>query len=413
MSRNQPESLGAAAVRPIREPVQLNWQRMSTIGGVLIIIGVLGFIAGLATGNAQRVWLTWLVCWLFFVSIAQGGVVCSAAFYLVQGRWAGSLHYKLAQSFWLFLPLSVVLFAGVAVGRDYIFPWIAHPAEGKEGWLNAPFLLARDWITLIILTVMSWLMVRWSREPKAIAWQRDPRTIEMPPRGLRRLSPALGIVYCVGFSLFAFDLIMSLSPQWRSTLFGWWFFATAFWVAIVAMAFVVVRMAIVLPAGNAFSRPELRHDVGKMVFAFSIFWMYLSFAQYIVIWYGDIPVETFFIMVRFWHQPWMLLSWLSVILIWVVPFLFLMGVRPKKSLLILGSVATLGLIGVWDLYYIMIVPSLQPFNLPLGWVEVCILAGFLGAFILTSVPGLKLVADEAIVLGPSVYESHGTHGETV
>jgi hypothetical protein len=157
----------------------------------------------------------------------------------------------------------------------------------------------------------------------------------------------------------------------------------------------------------------LRHDVGKMVFAFSIFWMYLSFAQYIVIWYGDIPVETFFIMVRFWHPPWMLLSWLSVILIWVIPFLFLMGVRPKKSLLILGSVAALGLIGVWDLYYIMIVPSLQPYHLPFGWVELCVLAGFLGAFILTSVPGLKLVADEAIVLGPSVYESHGTHGETV
>ena len=57
---------------------------------------------------------------------------------------------------------------------------------------------------------------------------------------------------------------------------------------------------------NAFSRPELRHDVGKMVFAFSVFWIYLGFAQYIVIWYGDIPVETFFILVRFWHYPWAL-----------------------------------------------------------------------------------------------------------
>lgn len=413
MSRNQPASLGAAAVRPIREPLQLNWRRMTTVGGVLIIIGILGFIAGLATGNAQRVWLVWLVNWLFFMSIAEGGVVASAAFYLVQGRWAGSLHYKLAQSFWLFLPLGVILFAGVAIGRNFIFPWIAHPAEGKEAWLNAPFLLARDWISIIILTILSWLIVQWSRSPEAIAWQRDPRTIEMPPRGLRRLAPALGIVYCVVFSLLSFDLIMSLSPQWHSTLFGWWFFATAFWVFIVAMAFTAVRMAIVLPAGNAFSRPELRHDIGKMVFAFSIFWMYLSFAQYIVIWYGDIPTETFFIMVRFWHHPWAILSWITVFFIWVIPFIFLMGVRPKKSLLILGTVAVLGLIGVWDLYYIMVVPSLSPNHLPLGWVELCVTAGFLGAFILTSVPGLKIVAEEAIVLGPSVYQSHGTHGETV
>jgi hypothetical protein len=411
MSRNQPASLGAAAIRPMREPVQLNWQRMNAIGGVLVIIGILGFITGFATGNAQRVWLGWLVSWLFFMCIAQGGVVASAAFYLVQGRWAGSLHYKVAQSFWLFLPLGLVLFAGVAIGRDYIFPWIAHPAEGKEFWLNAPFLLARDWISVAILTLMSWLLVKWSREPEAIAWQRDPRTIEMPPRGLRRMAPALGIVYCYAFSLLAFDLIMSLSPQWHSTLFGWWFFETAFWACLVAMAFVVVRMATLLPPGNAFSRPELRHDVGKMVFAFSVFWIYLGFAQYLVIWYGDIPVETFFILVRFWHYPWAWISWIPVFFMWVFPFIFLMGVRPKKSLLILGTIATLGLIGVWILLYIMIVPSWFPNNLPLGWVELSIAAGFLGAFILTSVPGLKLVAEEAVVLGPSVYESHGSHGE--
>jgi hypothetical protein len=413
MSRNQPESLGAAAVRPIREPVQLNWQRINTIGGGLIVIGLLGFVGGLVTGNAQRVWLAWLVSWLFFMCIAQGGVVVSAAFYLVQGRWAGSLHYKLAQSFWLFLPLGVVLFAGVAIGRDYIFPWIAHPAEGKEGWLNAPFLITRDWIAIIILTILSGLLVTWSREPEAIAWQRDPRTIEMPPRGLRRLAPAVGIVYCVVFTLLAFDLIMSLSPQWHSTLFGWWFFETAFWSSIVAMAFVVVRMATLLPPGNAFSRPELRHDVGKLVFAFSVFWIYLGFAQYLVIWYGDIPVETFFILVRFWHYPWAVISWIPVFFMWVIPFTFLMGVRPKKSLAILGTVAALGLIGVWILIYIMVVPSWSPNHLPLGWVEICIAAGFLGAFIFTSVPGLKLVATEAIVLGPSVYESHGTHGEAV
>jgi hypothetical protein len=302
---------------------------------------------------------------------------------------------------------------GVAIGRDYIFPWIAHPAEGKEGWLNAPFLITRDWIAIIILTFLSWLLVTWSREPEAITWQRDPRTIEMPPRGLRRLAPAVGIVYCVVFTLLAFDLIMSLSPQWHSTLYGWWFFETAFWSSIVAMAFVVVRMAILLPAGNAFSRPELRHDVGKMVFAFSVFWIYLGFAQYIVIWYGDIPVETFFILVRFWHYPWAMISWIPVFFMWVIPFTFLMGVRPKKSLLILGTVSTLGLIGVWILLYIMIVPSWFPNQLPLGWVELSIAAGFLGAFILTSVPGLKRVAEEAIVLGPSVYHSHGTHGESV
>jgi hypothetical protein len=146
---------------------------------------------------------------------------------------------------------------------------------------------------------------------------------------------------------------------------------------------------------NTFNNGRVRHDLGKMVFAFSIFWMYLSFAQYLVIWYGDIPVETFFLMVRLWHYPWAAMGWLAPLLIWAVPFVVLMGVRPKRTPKILGAVALFGLIGVWDLIYILVVPALSPNNLPFGWVELCITAGFLGAFILCAVPGLRLLAEAA------------------
>jgi len=143
------------------------------------------------------------------------------------------------------------------------------------------------------------------------------------------------------------------------------------------------------------SRPEVLHDFGKLVFAFSIFWIYLSFAQYLVIWYGDIPTETFFLVVRLWHFPWVPLGWLAPFLIWMVPFIVLMGVRPKRTPYILGTVAALGLIGVWDLDYILIVPSLSPNRIPFGWVEVCVTAGFLGAFLLCAAPGLRLAATAA------------------
>src|SRR5260221_5048077 len=103
MSANQPESLGAAAMGPVREPVELNWGRLTTIGSVLIVIGVAGAVIGLSIGDAQRVWLTWLLALLVFMGIAQAGVVASAAFYLTQGRWAGSSHFRLAESFWRFL----------------------------------------------------------------------------------------------------------------------------------------------------------------------------------------------------------------------------------------------------------------------------------------------------------------------
>ncbi|MGD0289985.1 MAG: hypothetical protein ABSC63_10080 [Candidatus Binataceae bacterium] len=398
MSANQPASLGAAAVRPIRESVQLDWGRLTTIATVLIVVGVIGVVGGLATGQPQRVWLTWLVDLLFFMGIAQGGVIVSAGFYLTQGRWAGSTHYRLAESFWRFLPLALVLFLGVAIGRDYIFPWIAHPVANKvKGqWLSAPFLLTRDFIAIAIMVLLSWRFVGISQTAEAVAWHHEPDTIEMPPVPIRRWAPVLAICYCVAYTLFAYDLISSLSPQWHSTLFGWWYFATVFWSAICAMSFTAVQMRAALPPGNIFTRGKVLHDLGKMIFAFSVFWMYLTFAQYIVIWYGDLPTETFFIVGRCWHHPWMFLTWMTPVLIWVTPFSVLMGVLPKKTPKILGTVALLGLIGVWDLNYVLIVPSLSPDKLPLGWIELCVTAGFLGAFIFCAIPGLRQLAEVAV-----------------
>jgi hypothetical protein len=162
------------------------------------------------------------------------------------------------------------------------------------------------------------------------------------------------------------------------------------------MAFAVSRLVGLLPPGNRFSHRKVRHDFGKMIFAFSIFWMYLTFAQYIVIWYADLPVETFFLVVRCWHHPWMLMTWLAPLLIWVVPFFTLLSVRAKTSPTVLCIIGLLGLFGVWDLNYILIVPSLSPDVLPLGWIELLITAGFLGAFMLCAAPGLKLVAETAV-----------------
>jgi hypothetical protein len=411
MSANQPASLGAAAVRPIRESVQVDWGRLTTIATVLVVIGAVGVLGGLAVGAPQRVWLAWLVNLLFFMGIAQGGVVVSAGFYLTQGRWAGSSHFRLAESFWRFLPLALLLFLGLAIGANYIFPWIAHPVTNKvkAWWLSAPFLLTRDFIAIAIMVLLSWRFIGLSQSAEATAWHREPDTIEMPPVSIRRWAPLLGICYCIAYTLFAYDLISSLSPQWHSTLFGWWYFATVFWSAICAMSFTAMRMRAALPAGNIFDRGKVRHDLGKMIFAFSVFWMYLTFAQYIVIWYADLPTETFFIVGRCWHHPWLFLTWMAPVLIWVTPFSVLMGVLPKKTPKILGTVALLGLVGVWDLDYVLIVPSLSPDKLPLGWIELCVTAGFLGAFIFCAVPGLKQLAEVAVSDGLETSDEAAQH----
>lgn len=397
MSEQQPQSLGAAAMRPYHAPVELDWQRLNLIGGILAVIGIIAFAIALGLGDLQRVWTAYLVSFLFFTGVAQGGVLLSVGFYLTQGRWARrGVHIRVAEAGWPFLLLSVALFAGVFFGRAHIFPWLTSPVPKKVAWLNVPFLFTRDWVALLLMALVSVWFVQISRGPVAKEWAEDSSTIEMPPKGIRRLGPVLAILYIYAYSILAIDLIMSLSPLWHSTLFGWWWFAMCFWSGICATAFAASRFQGLLGEGNVFRDPTVLHDFGKLVFAFSIFWIYLSLSQYLVIWYGDIPTETFFLVVRLWHRPWMALGWTSPFLVWLVPFFTLMGVKPKKNPLTLSIVTFLGLIGVWITNYIMIVPSLFPNRLPLGWVEVCIGAGFGGLFLLCAVPGLRLAARAAV-----------------
>ena len=197
------------------------------------------------------------------------------------------------------------------------------------------------------------------------------------------------------YTLIAFDLVMSLAPVWRSTLFGWFFFAGCFWSGLTAMALIAVVLRNRLGANNLFTNPTVMHDFGKMVFAFSVFWVYLLFAQYIVIWYGDLPVETFFIVQRVHHMPWSPFSVACLLLIWAIPFIVLMSQRTKKTPSVLGTVAALGLVGMWLERYVLVVPSLSPDAIPFGPTQFLISLGFLGVFLICAVPGLNRVAQAA------------------
>jgi hypothetical protein len=95
------------------------------------------------------------------------------------------------------------------------------------------------------------------------------------------------------------------------------------------------------------------------------------------------------------YMPWAALSWTALILIWALPFLVLLGVRPKKSPAILGTISFLGLVGIWIERYVLVVPSLSQHVVPFGWIELLITLGFLGGFVLCAIPGLNRLAAAA------------------
>lgn len=369
-----------------------------------LVLGVVGFILAMATGSSQRVWEAFLVNLLFWMGIAQGGICVSASFYLTNARWGGVGQYRLAEAFVNFLPLSFVLFWLLFLGRHQLFVWIDHPLPEKADWLNAPFLFARDGAALAVMTVLSLWFVRVSRREEVLQWATATGDIGDSPRPIRRFAVVIALCYTFIYSLIAFDLVMSLAPRWHSTLFGAYFFTGAYWSAVVTMALFAVASGRNVSAELEHRYRDALHDIGKLFFACSVFWVYLLFAQYIVIWYGDIPAETFFVVPRVQHLPWGALGWSALILIWALPFCVLMGKRPKRTPAILRTVGVLGLIGMWVERYVLVVPSLSPGRIPFGWIEVLITLGFLGAFGLTALPGLRMVP------APALVRPEGGHG---
>lgn len=208
---------------------------------------------------------------------------------------------------------------------------------------------------------------------------------------MKRLAPVLLISYALIYSILAIDLVMSLSPLWYSTMFAGYFAFGAFLSSILAMGLAAATGWCPPRRDTAGERGGVLHDLGRLVFGGSTFWTYLLFSMYLVIWYGDIPRESFFVAARVNYAPWGQLGWSAFGLIWVLPFLLLMGRAAKRNRAVLGFVCFGSLVGFWIERYVLVAPSLSPRRIPFGWIELLITLGFLGLFGLSALPGLRRV----------------------
>lgn len=344
--------------------------------GLVVLIGAVTFIQAINGTNSLRAWQIFLVNFLFWTGISQAGVVFSAMLYVTGARWGEPIR-KIAEGMVAFLPVSLLLFPLLFWGLDTLFPWIHGSTTALHGtvaaervlWLHAPFHVVRDGIALLLLSVFSLVFVSYSLAGRE--------------RTSRILSPILLILYGVVYTLLAFDLVMALDPHWISTLFGGYFFIGNFYVGLAAIAISTVLMRRRLSLDEKMT-PSLYHDLGKLIFGFSLFWFYLFFSQYLTIWYGNLPEETAYIIVRFKEFPWVYLSWAVLMLVWVIPFLALLGRNPKRNPLVLSLVSGFVVIGMWLERYVLVVPSLwHAEGFPLGWIELSITLSFLAAMLLT------------------------------
>jgi hypothetical protein len=198
---------------------------------------------------------------------------------------------------------------------------------------------------------------------------------------IRRLAPLYTVLYAYVFTLVAFDGIMALQPHWFSNLLGGFIFMGAFLGGHMLLALLMIYGAAHLGVADLVS-PKQRHDLGKLCFGFSVFWTYLMWAQFLVIWYGNLPEETGFVFARLWGH-WLPIATAVLLGMFIIPFFGLLGVEPKKSRVTLGFFATVSLVALWLERYLLVMPSITPlpgptFQLP----ELGSTLAFLGLFLL-------------------------------
>jgi hypothetical protein len=271
---------------------------------------------------------------------------------------------------------AVGLFA-VFLCRPSLYSWTA-PASTEDPesplhhlWLNHKFFLLRSVVYLVLWLAFARALVRNSRRQD---WERDPA----PTGNNIRLSALFLVVFGITCWLASYDWIMSLEPQWASTIFGVYNFASLFLSGIAAVILLVIWLRRHSPLQAVVTDDHL-HDLGTLLFAFSSFWMYIWFCQYMLIWYVNNPEETAYFRRR-WDETWQGFLFLDLVLNWGIPFLVLLFRSAKRSPLVLGTVAIVVLVGRWVDLMLMILPS-QPNAVPIpGMIEIGLLLGALGLF---------------------------------
>ncbi len=371
---------------------------MLKAGGVLAIIGLILFVVQLSGADPGRGWRIFHVNFLFFTGVALGANVFAAIQKVVKSRWSGTI-IRFSEATVLFLPISLICFLIVFLGRNELFPWIEHPTPARGQWLTVSWVFWRDLFALLLLFTLAIAFVYHDLKPdvaelvdQVSGWRRrlyqriagdftgTPDQVAKNDTRLSRLAPALIVAYAYVFSLIAFDLIMSIAPYWTSNLFGAFFFMGAFLTGLTMLGLMMVYWRNKMGLHDIIGRQQF-HDLGKLVFGFSVFWAYLMFSQLLVIWYGNLREETSWVFWRLWGD-WRPLAVLVGLMVFFVPFWGLIWVKAKTTVLTFTLFFTVSIVGVWFERYLLVQPSLidsPQFGVP----EIGITMGFLGLFLLS------------------------------
>lgn len=388
---------------PTREEILAGTDRpaprsLKLLSVVLAAVGLVVFVIGLFV-QPDRAWQSLLINWLYFTSISSAGVVFVAVQRITTARWSRPI-VRFLEGYVAFLPVAFVLLVLIlVVGRDHIFWWsheVPHIHE-KAIYLKPSFILSRAILVFLIISGLSvWYVytsvrldvglvpeagARWARGLRARmrrGFGEERRELHSTHSLQGRLAVFLGFAFVFGWIVLSWDLSMSLDQHFQSTMYGWWFFMGGWVTALASWTLIVLAWRRYLGRYDLIEEKHF-HDLGKLCFAFSAFWGYLTFGQYLVIWYGNLAEETHWMRLRL-IEAWRIPTLLTVGLMFFVPFFGLLSRAAKVFLPTLALFATSTVLGLWVHRYLEVYPSIHGVvsDLPLGIWEIGIAFGYLG-----------------------------------
>ncbi len=370
---------------------------------IFIAIGVIGVAFGFLTGSGERTFANLLLMGYYFTCVCICGIFFCAVQYVAQAGWSASI-IRIPHAFIRVLPIAaivllVIICAGLftthtGLNEDHkqtVLPYlykqwalkgVSTPGDpnydaviaGKSGFLNVPFFLVRIVAYLGVYSLLGFLLVKYSSNEDELGGMSNYR---------KSFKVALIFLVIFGFTvpLFAFDTIMSLEAHWFSTMFGWYNFA-ALWVSGIA----VITLTIIYLREQGYAQwitQDHLHNLGQLLFGFSVFWTYLWFGQFLLTWYANLPEEAAYFYKR-WEpefKPWF---WLNIIINFLAPLLVLMKRDSKRHTSVLKAACIILILGHWLDYFQMIMPGAvgpqSSWIAEIGIIEVTTFLGFAGLF---------------------------------
>ncbi len=350
----------------------------------IFLVGVASLVYGLTNADARPDFALLTVSFLFLMGISQAGVVFTAFLRLVESDW-GKPWYRLAElSTLAFAPFAILGFLLIVYfGKDDLFYWLnAAPEDHLSSWLNIDWLVIRNLAGLLLFYGLAFVYARKGLRPDTATGEEassiDHDDVESQ---LYLFSPLVigGFIICN--TLLAWDFGMMIIPHWHSTVFPihFWFgnvFAGS--AAMIAIAVVMRRT----DGGSHFGPHQIK-SLGMLVTGFTLLWLYFFWAQFFVIWFGNLPTET----EPLWRQMYGHYSpyfWTMIAGCFFVPFVALLFAVVKRSVLAMSIVAFGINLGIWINKYLMIVPVFSPDGQPFNrWIDVALALGLLAGFLAT------------------------------